>query len=85
VSKLGNIPVVFDCTLPIFVILYSKTRMAHLKVLSSMPRLCEQGIPRESEDGCWVGEAIILRIITPCGQNTGIQKKLTATYKQNVS
>jgi len=48
-----------------------------------LPRLCEEAILRESEDGCWVGEAIILRITAPCGENKGIQKKLTATYKQN--
>jgi hypothetical protein len=33
---------------------------------SSLPRLWEQGIPREDEDDCWVGEAIVLRVTTPC-------------------
>jgi hypothetical protein len=36
-------------------------------------------------NGCLVGETIILHITTHCGQNTEIQKKLTATYKQNAS
>jgi hypothetical protein len=31
-----------------------------------LPRLWEQGIPREGEDGCWVGEAMVLRVTTPC-------------------
>jgi len=34
-------------------------------IQSSLPRLCEQGLPREGEDDCWVGEAALLRITTP--------------------
>jgi hypothetical protein len=30
-----------------------------------LPRLWEQGIPRECGDVCWVGETIILRITAP--------------------
>jgi len=30
-----------------------------------LPRLWEQGIPRECGDDCWVGEAIVLRITAP--------------------
>jgi len=32
------------------------------KTRSSLPRLCEQGLPREDEDDCWVGEAVVLHI-----------------------
>jgi hypothetical protein len=28
----------------------------------SLPRLWEHGIPREGEDDCWVGEAMVLRV-----------------------
>jgi hypothetical protein len=33
---------------------------------SSLPRLWEQGIPWKGEDDCWVGEAMVLHITTPC-------------------
>jgi hypothetical protein len=32
---------------------------------SSLSRLWEQGIPREGEDDCWIGEAMVLRVTTP--------------------
>jgi hypothetical protein len=36
---------------------------------SSLPRLWEQGIPREGEDDCWIGDAMVLRVTTPCSRN----------------
>jgi hypothetical protein len=33
---------------------------------SKLPCLWEQGIPQEGEDDCWVGEAVVLRVTTPC-------------------
>jgi hypothetical protein len=64
---------------------------------SSLPRLWEQGIPREGEDDCWVGEDTLQRLYKKhrdCketnfnhsfGQDTGIQTKMVATCKQNAS
>jgi hypothetical protein len=34
---------------------------------SSLPRLWQQGIPREVEGDCWVGEAIVLPITRSIG------------------
>jgi len=38
---------------------------------SSLPHLWEQGIPREGEDDCWVGEAAVFMYLIPttCKQN----------------
>jgi hypothetical protein len=33
---------------------------------SSLPHLWEHGIPREGEDDCWVGEAMVLLVTTYC-------------------
>jgi hypothetical protein len=43
---------------------------------SSLPRLWEQGIPREGEDDRRVGAAMVLRVTTPC---TEIAKELNTT------
>jgi len=48
---------------------------------SSFPRLWEQGIPREDENNCWVGEAIVLTITTPYTQLAqGIMGNLWRDY-----
>jgi hypothetical protein len=34
--------------------------------------LWEEGIPREGEDDCWVGEATVLHVTSPCTRTVTI-------------